>query len=191
MTLIAYIFLKLQTTKNVVRQMAKKSRFRRPLEKQHGKRSQTLLKSERLHFYHIHWSLRREWSWKKLLLVICKILGLFVNTLTADDKYSLLNRNNLTQSIQMKLSKKQKTVSDLFSLSFKSRLIFKLFKKKVNPIAYGFPKLRIPVGVVRQIPKKFRFRRPYDKQHGKRSQTFEVCTTPPLSYILINLKEIE
>ena len=69
----------------------------------------------------------------------------------------------------MKLSKKQKTISDLFSLSFKSRLIFKHFKKKLNLIAYGFTKLRIPVGVVRQIPKKFRFRRPYDKQHGKRS----------------------
>ena len=167
MTLIAYIFPKLQTTKNVVRQMAKKSRFRKPFKKQHGKPSQTLLKSARLHFYHIHWSLWRELSWKKSLLVICKILGLFVNTLTADDSH--LNRNNLTQSIQMKLSKKQKTISDLFSLSFKSRLIFKHFKKKVNLIAYGFTKLRIPVGVVRQIPKKFRFRRPYDKQHGKRS----------------------
>ena len=39
-------------------------------------------------------------SWKKSLLVICKILGLFINTLTADDKYSLLNRDNLTQPIQ-------------------------------------------------------------------------------------------
>ena len=39
-------------------------------------------------------------SWKKSLLVICKILGLFINTLTADDKYSLLNRDNLMQPIQ-------------------------------------------------------------------------------------------
>ena len=30
-----------------------------------------------------------------------KILGLFVNTLTADDKYSLVNRETLTQHIQM------------------------------------------------------------------------------------------
>ena len=37
-----------------------------------------------------------------------KILGLFFrNTLTADDKYSLVNRNNLVQPIQMQLSKKQ------------------------------------------------------------------------------------
>ena len=38
--------------------------------------------------------------------MICKILGLFVNTLTADDKYSVLNRDNLMQPIQRKLFKK-------------------------------------------------------------------------------------
>ena len=49
------------------------------------------------------------------LLVLCKILRLFVNTLTADDKYSLLNRDNLTQPIQILLSQKQKTFSQFFS----------------------------------------------------------------------------
>ena len=43
------------------------------------------------------------------LLVIFKILGLFVKTLTADEKYYLVNRDNLTQHIQMALFKKQKT----------------------------------------------------------------------------------
>ena len=42
---------------------------------------------------------------KRALLVICKILGLPVNTLTTDDKYFLFNRENLTQPIQMQLSK--------------------------------------------------------------------------------------
>ena len=32
---------------------------------------------------------------------------LFVNTFTTDDKYSLLNRENLTQPIHMQLSQKQ------------------------------------------------------------------------------------
>ena len=36
------------------------------------------------------------------------LLGLFVNTLTADDKYSLHDSENLGQSIQMQLSKKLK-----------------------------------------------------------------------------------
>ena len=40
-----------------------------------------------------------------------EILRLFVNTLTADDKCSLPNANNLTQPIQLKLSQKQKTLS--------------------------------------------------------------------------------
>ena len=54
MTLIADVFPKLRTPKNVVRSMSKKSRFRGPSEEQHGKRVQTLLKSERQHIYHIH-----------------------------------------------------------------------------------------------------------------------------------------
>ena len=49
------------------------------------------------------------------LLVICKSLRLFVNFMTADDKYSLLNRDNLIQHIQMQLSKKQK---NFFSINF-------------------------------------------------------------------------
>ena len=35
------------------------------------------------------------------VLVICEILGLFVNTLTANDKYSLPNMESFSQGIQM------------------------------------------------------------------------------------------
>ena len=48
------------------------------------------------------------------MLVLCKILRLFANTLTADDKYFLLNRGNLTQPIQILLSHKVKTFADFF-----------------------------------------------------------------------------
>ena len=65
--------------------------------------------------------------------MIFKILGLFVNTLTADDKYSLLNRDNLTQSIQTLLSQKQKTFSEIFSSFLKSTLNFEHFQKKDDP----------------------------------------------------------
>ena len=58
-------------------------------------------------------------SWIKSVLVICKILGLFVNTLTGDDKYSLLTMDNLTQQIEMQLSKKQKALSQFFSTFLK------------------------------------------------------------------------
>ena len=41
------------------------------------------------------------------LFVICELLGLFVNTLTANDKYSLRDSQNLPQLIQMHLSNKK------------------------------------------------------------------------------------
>ena len=65
--------------------------------------------------------------------MLCKILSLFVNTLTADDKYSLLNRDSLTQSIQTLLSQKQKTFSQIFSSFLKSTLNFEHFQKKDDP----------------------------------------------------------
>ena len=43
------------------------------------------------------------------LLEICKML-----TLAADDKYSLLNRDNSFQPIQMQLSQKQKFFRNFF-----------------------------------------------------------------------------
>ena len=43
MTLIAYVFPKLPTTKNVLRQMSKSSRFREPVDRRHGKWADTLI----------------------------------------------------------------------------------------------------------------------------------------------------
>ena len=54
-----------------------------------------------------------------------KILGLFVNTLTVDEKHYLLNRDNLTQQIQMQLYQKHKTFSQFFVAFLKSILNFK------------------------------------------------------------------
>ena len=49
--------------------------------------------------------------------MIWKILRLFGNTETADQKYFLLNRDNVTQTIQMQLSQNKKTFLN-FSLQF-------------------------------------------------------------------------
>ena len=54
MTFIADLFPKLRTPKNVVRYLSKKPRFKGPFDRQHGKRVQTLLRSEPQHRYHIH-----------------------------------------------------------------------------------------------------------------------------------------
>ena len=45
---------------------------------------------------------------EKSLVVTGKVLRLFVNTLTADDKCSLLSRDNSMLTIQIYLSEKQK-----------------------------------------------------------------------------------
>ena len=67
-----------------------------------------IVEFERQHLQEIYWSTWRQLAYKNSLLVICKILRLFFNRLTADDKYYLLNKDNLTQPIQMQLSQKQK-----------------------------------------------------------------------------------
>ena len=43
MRLIAYVFAKLLTTKNVLRQMSESSRFREPLDRRHGKWAEALI----------------------------------------------------------------------------------------------------------------------------------------------------
>ena len=43
MTLIAYVFPKLLTTKNVLRQMPKSSCFREPVDRRHGKWTEALI----------------------------------------------------------------------------------------------------------------------------------------------------
>ena len=114
MTLMAYIFLRLRPAKNVVRYMFKKSRFRLSFQKEHGKRVSALFKSQRQHLRHIYCSTGRQCSGKKPLLVIWQGLRLFVNTMTAVERYSLPNKDNLTQPIHMQFSQKLKIFLNFF-----------------------------------------------------------------------------
>ena len=123
-SLVADVFPKLRTQKNLVRSMRKKSRFKRSFRKQHGKCAQTLLKCQWLLLYQIYWSLLRQLSYKKSLLLLCKISRLFINTPSANGKYSLFNRVKLTQPIQMQLSRKEEFFSEFFSAFLKSSLNF-------------------------------------------------------------------
>ena len=67
------------------------------------------------------------------MLVRCKFLRLLVRTLTDDEKYYLLYRENLTQPIQILLSQKRKTFSQFFFEFSKSTLNFEHFQKKDHP----------------------------------------------------------
>ena len=133
MTLIADVFPKLRKPKNMVRSMPKNSRFRVSVEKEHGECTQTFFIFEGQRLYHIYWSLGSQLSYKKSLLLIWKISNLFPNSLCADAKYSLLDRDNLKQRIQMELSLKVKTFSQFFSCFLKSRLNFGPFEEKDDP----------------------------------------------------------
>ena len=130
--------------------MSKKSRFRGPFDKERGKRAVTLLKCDWEYLYHIYWTLWTEFSWKKSPLVICKVLGLFVNTLTADYKYSLLNRGYLLRHVQMQLSQKRKTFSNFFIYLFifftfsEFKLNLEHNQKKEDPHSWCIFELRDP-----------------------------------------------
>ena len=54
MTLIADFFSKLGTPENLARYMSKKSRFKGPFDRQHGKRAQTQLQSGQQLCYQIY-----------------------------------------------------------------------------------------------------------------------------------------
>ena len=68
--------------------------------------------------------------WKKSALVRSKILGLFVNTLTAEYMCSGRNMQTLTQQVQTPLSLKQKTFSGSFIDFLKSTWNGEHFWKK-------------------------------------------------------------
>ena len=128
----------------MVTSMSKKSRFKGYFGKQYGKRAQTLLKFAWQHLHHIYWSLWIQLTCKNSLLVTCKISRLFPSTLSADGKFSLLNRDKLTQSIQTQLSPKEKTFSDFFSAFLKSTLNFEDFLKEDDPHSWYISEITDP-----------------------------------------------
>ena len=130
MTLIADVFPKSPTPKNMVRSMPKKSRFGESVEKQQGECAQILLKIEGQLLHQIYLSLGRQLPSKNSLLLIRKITKLFPNTLSDHGKYSLLDRDTLTQRIQMLSSPKQKLFSEFFSSFFKSSLNLEHLQRK-------------------------------------------------------------
>ena len=113
--------------------MSKKSHLRGCFDKQCGKRAETLLKSASQHLFRIHWSLVRKLSSRKSLLLTCQILGPPVNTLAADERYPVLNRDDLSVGSQIQLSQKQKTFSQFFAAFLKFSLNSQYFQKNEYP----------------------------------------------------------
>ena len=89
-----------------------------------------MVKSARHYYYPIFPWIWVKLSWKKSALVRSKILGLFVNTLTAEYMYSGRNMQTFTQQVQTPLSLKQKSFSRLFIDFLKSTWNGEHFQKK-------------------------------------------------------------
>ena len=81
--------------------------------------------------------------------MICQIFGPLVNTLVADEKYPVLNRDLLKIPTQMQLSQKQKTFSQFFAEFLKFRLNFKHFEKKYDPHSFCISEITYSENVVR------------------------------------------
>ena len=68
-----------------------------------------------------------------------------------DEKYPVLNRDNLTVPIQMQFSKKQKNFSLFISAFLKLRLNFKHFQKKDDPQSFCISDITDSENVVRSM----------------------------------------
>ena len=64
------------------------------------------------------------------VLVRSEVLGQFVNTFTADYKYSRRNRENLSRQVPIRTSLKLKTCSRFFIAFLESTLNLEYFEKK-------------------------------------------------------------
>ena len=116
--------------KEVATETSRRSCFRTPFGNQHVNGFQTPLKVATHHYYPFFPWIWGNLSWKKTALLWLKILRLFVNTLTADDKYSFRNMENFLQQVQTLLSEKRKTFSGFFIEIVKCAWNLQHFEKK-------------------------------------------------------------
>ena len=114
---------------------SKRSCFTRPFGNQRVNGFETLLKSERHHYFPLCPRFRDKLSWKKSALVTSEILRLFVNTLTPDDKYSGRNMQIFWQQLQTLLSQKVKSFFDLLLHFWNVHEIENILKQKKNILA--------------------------------------------------------
>ena len=69
--------------------------------------------------------------------------------MTLDEKHYLLTGDNLTQTIQIQLSEKQKTFLNFFLHFQNLYYIVNICQKKITLIADGFPEKLPPKNIVR------------------------------------------
>ena len=116
--------------KEVATETSRRSGFRTPFNNQRLNEFQIPPKAARHRYHPISPWIFCILSWTKTALLWSKILRLFANTLTADDKYSCRNIQNFLQQLQTVLSKKRKTLSRFFIAFLKCGWNLQDFEKK-------------------------------------------------------------
>ena len=125
--------------------MCKKSTFRGPLNKQHGRAARELVKSASKHLFHIHWSLPVQLSWKKSLPYWRKKSWYCLLThWLAMESIVLLIETIQRYQFWCKYLRNKKIFSECLTAFLKSRFNFKHFEKKMNLIPFVFRKVRTP-----------------------------------------------
>ena len=101
---IANVFPKLAAVQGLDTPLSIQRRLKISFDSQHVKHFQTPVKSGWEHFYHIFSSLWREMIWIISPWLKFEMIGLLVNTWTADYKYPVTVCQKLLFPIQMQLS---------------------------------------------------------------------------------------
>ena len=184
---IANVFPKLPTVQGLVTPLTIQRGLKSSFDSQHIKRFQTLVKSLWKHFYHISSSLWGEIIWKTSPWLKFRIIGLFVNTWTADYKYPFrivrICRSLFKSSY---LKNKNHFPGFLFHL-WNLHQISNIFKKKTIVIGNVFPKLATVQDLVRPLTIQRNFKTSFGSQHVKRLQTLAKCSWENLYKIFSSL----
>ena len=109
-------------------------------------------------------------------LVLSEILGVFVNTLTADAKYPVQDCQNFLLPIQMNSPKNEKLFPNFSFHFWHLHQMLNILKKRMILIANIFPKLQTVKILLRPLSKKRCYRTRRDSQHVKTSQIVVKCS---------------
>ena len=170
MIVIANVFPKVENVKILVRPLSNKRLFRTRFDSQHVKASQILTKSLWDRFCRVVSSFSGKMIPKTSPLALGEILGVYVNTLTANAKYPAQDCENLKFPIWMILSQIWRFLLNFVFHLWTVHQIFNIFKKRMIVIANVFPKIETVKILVRPLSKDCRCRTRFDSQHVKLSQ---------------------
>ena len=109
-------------------------------------------------------------------LILSEILGVFVNTLTADGKYPVQDCQNFLLPIQMNSAKNQKLFPNFSFHFWHLHQMLNILKKRMIVIANIFPKLQTVKILLKPLSKKRCYRTRCDSQHVKASQIVVKCS---------------